>query len=146
MNEQIKEMLRGTKVEVAPETFHLVSMSHTDWRGLLGNPELSPSLSAPFMILSDKYEVTMMLDDADYARCRPALGDVPTGNNFRLLTFDIVMDFSVVGFMAFVSRVLAEQQVSIMALSAFSRDHILVSQADLPKALKALGEYVEELC
>jgi hypothetical protein len=48
--------------------------------------------------------------------------------------------------LAEVARILAEAEISIVALSAFSRDHILIKQNDLAKSLKVLGEYVEELC
>jgi hypothetical protein len=62
------------------------------------------------------------------------------------LTFDIELDLNVVGFFAEISRILAEDDVPIMALSAFSRDHLLIKQNDLAKALKALGGHVGELC
>ncbi|MCU0239050.1 MAG: ACT domain-containing protein [Pyrinomonadaceae bacterium] len=60
--------------------------------------------------------------------------------------YDLVMDFNIVGFMATVAKILADANISIMALSAFSRDHLLIKQDDLAKALIVLGEYVEELC
>ncbi len=53
------ELLKTTRVEVAPETFNLVSLRREDWLKLLENPELSPRMSAPFMIFSDKWEVTL---------------------------------------------------------------------------------------
>jgi hypothetical protein len=56
------------------------------------------------------------------------------------------MDFSVVGFLAEVSRILADAGISIVALSAFSRDHVLLSQDDLTRALKTLGPFVADLC
>jgi uncharacterized protein len=140
------EILKKTRVEVSPETYYLVSLRHSDWKKLLENPELSPRMTAPFMILSDKYEVTLMLDDVDYQTCRYAIRDAKVEGNFRLLTFDLVMDFTVIGFMSAVSKILADAEISIMALSAFSRDHLLIKQDDLAKALKVLGEYVEELC
>lgn len=77
---------------------------------------------------------------------RHALRDAKTEGGYRLLTFDIELDLSVVGFMAEVSSVLAEAKIPIMALSAFSRDHLLIKQTDLANALKALSEYVGELC
>lgn len=140
------ELLKNSSVEVAPETFFLVSLRHEDWLRLLENPELSPRMTAPFMIFRDKFEVTLLLDEVDYGTIRHAVRDSKVQGGFRLLTFDTVLDFSVVGFLAEVSRILAEAGVSIVALSAFSRDHIMVSQADLPNALKALGPYVAELC
>jgi len=145
-NESILELLRRTRVEVAPETFTLVSLRHEDWLKLLENPALSPRMTAPFMIFKDRFETTLLLDEIDFGTLRHAVRDAKTERNFRLLTFDIELDFNVVGFLAEVARILAEAEISIVALSAFSRDHLLVKQDDLAKALKVLGEYVEELC
>lgn len=146
MQNRILELLKKTRVEVAPEIFTVVSLRHEDWLKLLENPELSPRMTAPFMIFRDKFETTLLLDETDYGTMRHAIRDAKTERNFRLLTFDVELDFSVVGFLAEVSRILAEAEISIVALSAFSRDHILIKQDNLGKALKVLGDYVEELC
>jgi hypothetical protein len=140
------DLLRQSRVEVAPETFFLLGLRHDDWLKLLENPELSPRMTAPFMIFRDKFEVTLLLDETDFGTIRHAIRDAKVQGGFRLLTFDVVMDFTVVGFLAEVSRILAEAGISIVAVSAFSRDHILVNQSDLGNALKALGPYVAELC
>ena len=139
-------LLSKTKIKVAPETFTLVSLRHEDWLKLLENPELSPRMTAPFMIFKDKFETTLLLDEIDFETIRYAIRDAKIERNFRLLTFDVVLDFTVVGFLAEISRILAEAEVSIVVLSAFSRDHILIKQDDLARSLKVLGEYVEELC
>jgi len=140
------EILRKTRVEVAPETFFLISLTHNDWLKLLENPELSPRMTAPFMIFRDNREVTLLVDEIDFKTIRHAIRDAKTQGNFRLLTFNIELDFNVVGFLAEVSKILAEAEISIVALSAFSRDHLLIKQEDLPKALKVLGNFVAELC
>lgn len=140
------ELLKSARVEVASETFFLISLSHSDWLKLLENPELSPRMTAPFMIFRDKFEVTLLLDDVDFGTIRHQIRDAKTEGNFRMLTFDIELEFSVVGFLAEITRILAAAEISIVALSAFSRDHILIKQQDLAKALKVLGEYVGELC
>ena len=146
MSEKILSLLRKTKVEIAPETFVLISLSHENYRRLLENPELSPRGTAPFMLLADKYETTMLLDAVDWQTMRHAARDAKIESNFRLLTFSIELDWSVVGFLAFVANVLAEANVSVGAVSAFSRDHLLIKQEDLPRALNILSRYVEELC
>ena len=143
---KISELLRRTSVEIAPETFFLISLPHHDWLKLLENPELSPRMSAPFMIFRDKWEVTLLFDEIDFGTIRHAVRDAKTEGNFRMLSFNVELEFNVVGFLAEVTRILAEAEISIVALSAFSRDHILVRQMDLPKTLKVLGEYVAELC
>lgn len=140
------EILNSSKVSVSPQTYSLVSLEHEHWKRLLESPELSPRMTAPFMIFMDRHEVTLMLDDVDFETIRHAIRGAKIERGFRLLTFDIMMDFSVVGFLATVSSVLAEAGISIIALSAFSRDHLLVKQTDLAAALKALGPHVAELC
>lgn len=140
------EILKNARVDVSAETFTLVSLIHEDWIRLLQNPELSPRMTAPFMIYYDKHEVTLLLDETDFETMRHALRDANIERGFRLLTFDIVLGFNVVGFLAEVSRILADAGISIVAISAFSRDHLLIKQADLASALKALGPHVSELC
>ena len=146
VNEAVRKILKDISVEVAPETFTLISIRKEAWPRLLEDQALSPRGTAPFMIFSDKHEVTLLLDEIDFGTIRHAIRDAKIESGFRLLTFDTVMDFTVVGFMAEVSRILAEAGVSIIALSAFSRDHVLVKQADLSNALKALGPHVADLC
>ncbi|MEP6925776.1 MAG: ACT domain-containing protein [Pyrinomonadaceae bacterium] len=143
---QAKELLRQTRIEVAPETFFLVSLSPEEYRRLLENPELAPRGGAPFMLLSDRFEVTMLLDSIDWQTMRHAARDAKVEGNFRLLTLNLVLPWNVIGYYALVTKILADAEISVGALSAFSRDHLLIKQEDLPKALKVLGPFVEELC
>jgi hypothetical protein len=142
----IPQILKRARIEIAPETYHLIGLRHEEWQNVLEAPELSPRMTVPFMIFKDKYETTLLLDETDFGTIRHAVRDAKIQGGFRLLTFDVELDFNVVGFLAFVSNLLAGAQISIVALSAFSRDHLLIQQRDLAAALKVLGEYVEELC
>ena len=140
------ELLRHTKVEVAPATFALVRLRHEDWNRLLENPELSPRAQSTFMLLRDPVEVTLLLEDEDWRAMRHAARDARVEGGFRLVTLDIELAWNVVGFLARVTEILAGAGISVGALSAFSRDHLLIKQDDLGKALRVLGEHVAELC
>lgn len=146
MNTDVLKLLRATRLLVAPETFTLISLEHREWRQLLELPEASPRMTAPFMILMDKDEVTLLLDETDFAAVGPTRLGSKIERGYRLLTFDIELELTIVGFLAEVSRILAEVGIPIMALSAFSRDHLLIKQDNLAKALKTLGPYVLESC
>ncbi len=60
---------------------------------------------------------------------------------FRLITFDIVLPFSFVGFLSEVSSILASEEIPIFAISAYSRDHILVKDEYIEKAISALSNH-----
>ena len=140
------ELLRHARVEVAPETFALVGMRHEDWRRLLENPELSPRAESNFFLLRDPFEVTLLVEEGDWRAMRHAARDAKAEAGFRLVTLDVELGWDVVGFLAHVTRILAEASVPVGALSAFSRDHLLIKQDDLGTALRVLGEHVAELC
>ena len=142
----VAELLRQTRVEVAPATFFLVSLRHEDWARLLEQPELSPRPEAPFMLLRDAHEVTLLLEEADWQTMRHAARDAQVEGNFRLVTLDIELPWNVVGYLARVTQILAEAGITVGALSAFSRDHLLIKQDDLGQALRALSPHVAELC
>lgn len=145
-NADALELLRRTKVEVAPETFVVVGLSHDEWKRLLENPELSPRPEAVFMLLRDPHEVTLLLEEEDWRTMRHAARDARVETGFRLLTFNVELPWTVVGYLARVTEILAGAGVSVGALSSFSRDHLLIKQDELAKALRVLGEHVEELC
>ncbi|MEO5860087.1 MAG: ACT domain-containing protein [Pyrinomonadaceae bacterium] len=121
-------------------------MSRDQLLNLLTDNSLSPRMSAPFMIFMDPHEVTLILDEIDLRNMRPGLGDAKVDNGYRMLTFDVVLNPSLVGFIAEVSRILAAAGVAILALSAYSRDSLLIKQDDLATALRALGPFVDEVC
>ncbi|MBV9211372.1 MAG: ACT domain-containing protein [Acidobacteria bacterium] len=143
---EIANLLSKTRVEVSPETYFLVSLRHEDWTRLLENPELSPRGDAPYMLLRDKYEVTLLLDETDWRTMRHAAREAKVEGDFRLVTLDIELGWNVVGYLAQVTEILAGAGVSVGALSAFSRDHLLIKQEELGTALRVLGKYVAELC
>jgi hypothetical protein len=139
-------LLGRARVTVAPPIFYLVGLRHEEWARLLENPELSPRAAAHFMLLKDEHEVTLLLEESDWQTMRHAARDARVEGGFRLLTFDIVLDWSVVGFLSYVTNLLAQAGISCGALSAFSRDHLLIKQENLGHALRILSAHVAELC
>jgi hypothetical protein len=60
--------------------------------------------------------------------------------DFKLLTFDMTLPFSMTGFVSKVSKVLADEKIPIFVISAFTTDHILIKDVYLTKAKKALSK------
>ena len=69
--------------------------------------------------------------------------DVPTNvldedKGWSAFRVEGVLDFSLVGILAQISQILAEQKISIFALSTFNTDYILTKTAVFSDALSAL--------
>lgn len=149
-----RAVLADSTVRVRPSTFAVVKARRPD-------PDA-------FATIDDGNEVTVVAESGRYDEAEDDPGgeaginsdskaDDKAGNNadgengtnadaiavedgWRLLTFDVVLPFDLVGFLAEVAGVLADADVSIFALSAYSTDHILVKDADLDTALERLGD------
>jgi len=90
-------------------------------------------------LLVDKDEVTLMLEEEDYGEYqRRLLGAEVSDIRYRLITFDVELAPTLIGFMATVSSALAEAGISLMPFAAYSRDHIFVSDDHYEEALKIL--------
>ena len=96
-----------------------------------------------FTNIIDKNEITVIIEQSKY-------NDedvIEIEKDWKILTFDMILPFGLVGFLAKVSKVLADEKIPIFAVSAYSTDHILVKEEDLAIAkekLKELGCVVEE--
>ncbi len=137
----IRRLLASTKVDLHPELMMIVSIDRREEekaRNLLG--ELKAFSSVTF----DHSEVSLVVKADEWEEIEHSYDKFLVEGPYRLITFDIVLDLSILGFLAVVSARLAEAGISIYALSTFLRDHILVKEEDSERAEKALLQLVDE--
>jgi hypothetical protein len=75
------------------------------------------------MLLRDAHEVTLLLDETDWRAMRHAAREARVEGGFRLVTFNLELDWNVVGYLARVTQLLAEAHISVGSLG-LSRDHL----------------------
>jgi hypothetical protein len=108
-------------------------------------PDMAASLpwDAGFCSLTtDAHEASAVLPLAAWQNVAARFPGARTAGPYRLITFDIVLDFGVVGFLAAVAGALAARGVSVYALSAYSRDHLLVRREEVEVARAALEDLI----
>lgn len=65
-------------------------------------------------------------------------GEVKCERDWRVLKIEGPLDFSLIGILAPISTILAQQNISIFAISTYDTDYILVKNKDIDKAVKTL--------
>lgn len=139
--EGIRKLIADTEILVHPEAFTIVSIDRDEEdeaRRLLRD------LSAFSSVTFDMHEVSLVVKSKDWAGLKENFRTFEECGPYRLITFNIVLDLSVVGFLAVLSARLAESGISIYALSTFLRDHILVKEEDVERAEEVLNQLVRE--
>jgi hypothetical protein len=97
-------------------------------------------ISEPFTVMIvDKDEITLVLTEAEVTEFSRRLpGATLSDARYRLITFDIPLEPTLVGFMKKVSGALSAAGVTLMPFAAFQRDHILVPADQYEQARTAL--------
>jgi hypothetical protein len=134
----IRPFFAQTKIKEDSDDYFIVSLSpREDISGF-------QSRLSPFVSISRDYnETSVVLKHVEWLSLREHLDEYKEDGPYRLITFDIVLDLSLIGYLSVVSGLLAENGISIYALSTFLRDHILVKKEDSGKAVKVLNELID---
>jgi len=87
-----------------------------------------------FANIIDNNEVTVILPQNKIKK----KNIINIDKDYKLLTFNMVLDFNLVGFIARISKALASENIPIFVISAYSTDHVLIKKKYLGKAIKQL--------
>lgn len=64
--------------------------------------------------------------------------DIQCEMDWRILKVEGPLDFSLTGILASISKILAQNEISIFAVSTYDTDYILVKEKDLDAAIRSL--------
>lgn len=115
-----QDYLAGSRIKIWSETFSLLKVNSVPQKF--------------FAVIRDEMELTVIVDENEID---PSIV-IAEEKNWRLLTFDTVLPFELVGFLAVVAEALAQEGISIVSISSYSTDHLLVKEKNLKKAIKTL--------
>ncbi len=87
-----------------------------------------------FANIIDKNEMTSVIEQGKVRE----KDVIAIEKDWKILTFDMVLPFGLVGFLAALSKALADEGIGIYVISAYSTDHILIKGKDIVKAEKKL--------
>jgi uncharacterized protein len=117
---QRSKSFKDCKFYIWDETFAIVKAKRT-----------SPDA---FATIIDKNEITLVIAQGKLNEREV----IDIEKDWKILTFDMLLPFSLVGFLAVVSKALADEGISIYVVSAYSTDHILIKEKDICRAKRKL--------
>jgi len=137
---ELKTYLARTRLVVLPEDYYLVRLP------LESKPIPSewyrPATTRFAVFVREPKEITLIVARRKWIRMKNLFDDFQISGPMKVISFDLALPLNVFGYMAALSKVLAEARISIIPVSTFHRDHILVKKSDLPKAVKSLRAYL----
>ncbi|OGD67924.1 hypothetical protein A3F08_03510 [Candidatus Berkelbacteria bacterium RIFCSPHIGHO2_12_FULL_36_9] len=89
-----------------------------------------------FLISQDNDEITIVTEEKNIANTKYEK-DVKW---FKLFEFKVSIPFLAPGFLAKISKTIADKKMNILLVSTFSKDYALIREEDFKVAVKALEE------
>lgn len=116
----LEKYLKDSKAYIWKETFAIIKAKNT--------------FPDAFVNIIDKNEITVIADQDKISE----INVIEAEKDWKIFTLDVVFPMNVTGVTAKIATCLAEHNISIMPIAAFSRDHFLIKSKDIKKATKAL--------
>lgn len=139
MTQTVEQALKAAKLFSDNQDYLFIQLPA---KAIMAAAGVIAQIGEPFSALVvDKDEVSLIIPVEALDDFKERLPQYQAaGKAYRLITFDVELDLSLVGFMAVVSRALADAGVPIMTFAAFSRDHIVVPADQFTVAMAALAK------
>jgi len=83
---------------------------------------------------SDFY--TVMIENSKL----PKSDVIDLARSFKIIQFETIIPVNLIGFIAEIANSLAKENISILLLSSYSTDHIIVMKKDLKKTIETLNK------
>ncbi|TSC52395.1 MAG: hypothetical protein CEO40_241, partial [Parcubacteria group bacterium LiPW_72] len=115
---KLEDYFREGKIYILPKTYAIL--------------KTKKPLSNAFAVIQDRKEITVVIEQKRI----PEHGVIAVEKGWRIITFDLVLPFELVGFLAKVTTLFARAKISVFVLSSYSTDHILVKDSSLNQAIK----------
>lgn len=138
MNEDARRAWARARLHVWPERYVLATFAVgrlSEAAALVGS-----SRGGFVALVVERDEVSLTLSEEAWRSTSPS--DVRVAGPYRVLTIDVDLGLDLCGFLAPLATRLAEAGVPIVPQCAFRKDHVLVREEDLDRAVRVLEDWI----
>jgi hypothetical protein len=140
LNERARLFWARTILQVWPQPYLLVSLPTEMLTGVTATLESSAGRFAGLVIERD--EIALTVDEQLWLLSPIRPKALAESGPYRVITCDVKVDLDVVGYLAPAAVALAKAGISIVPQCGYLKDHLLVAEKDLEKALQTLQELI----
>lgn len=140
---ELKELLARTKLVVFPEDYVIVYLP-INVKTIPGE-WFRPSTTRFATIIQEPKLITLVVPRQKWLRMQSMFEEFDLNGPYKVISFDVKLSLVASGYMAAIGSVLRESKISALPISSFKHDHIIVPKAELPRAVKVLRNFLENL-
>ena len=137
MPQTVEQVLQQAEFYSDGQVYHLIGLPGKAMTAAAG---VLAEVGEPFCaLIVDKDEVSLLLPAEAWQDFQNRLPGARVSEvSYRLITIDAVLEPDLIGFLAHISKALADARISILGFAAYSRDHFFVPAHQFDLALSEL--------
>jgi hypothetical protein len=142
LSSNLRKLFGRTKLVVLPEDYLMIRLP-VDTKPIPGE-WYRPATTRYAVFVREPKDITLIVPQRKWLRMQHMFRKSQVSEAMKVIIFDIELGINVYGFIAAISQVLANAKISLMPVSSFHRDHILVRKKDLPRTVRLLRTFLED--
>jgi hypothetical protein len=142
LSADLKKLLALTKLSVLPEDYFAIRLP-------LDSKPIPPEWYRPAttrfaVFIREPKEICLIVARRKWLRMQNIFDRYKVSGPMKVISFDRKLSMVVAGYMSTIGKVLADAKISVLPVSTLASDHVLVSKADLPGAIRLLRQFIQK--
>ena len=140
-----KDLLRlyaRTRAVVLPEDFLIIKLPLKETVVIKDKMKLIGS--SFFSLAIDKDEITLVIPDVEWNKISDSFLELKVERTYKVISLELKLEWTVVGYVSYIARVLAEVGIPIGVVSCYSKDYLLIKKHDIFMAIQLLTNFFKE--
>ncbi len=143
LSADLKQLLLRTKLSVLPEDYLVVRLP-LDSKSIPGE-WYRPATTHFAVFIRETKEISLVVSRRKWLQMQGIFDQYKVSGPMKVIAFDCKLSMVAPGYMATVGSVLADSKISALPVSTLTSDHILVNKADLPRSVRLLRQFIQEV-
>jgi hypothetical protein len=136
----LKKLLVRTKISVLPEDYLAIRLP-LDSKTIPGE-WYRPATTRFAVFIREPKEINLIVTRRKWLRMQNIFDRCKVSDPMKVIGFDHKLSMVVPGYMCTIGTILADANISVLPVSTFSSDHIVVRKIDLPRAVRLLRQFI----
>lgn len=136
------KLFAKTKAVVLPEDFLVVRLPLKET--VIIKDKIKLISDSFFSLTVNKDEITLVIPDTEWEKISDSFLELKIERTYKVIALELKLEWTVIGYVSYISRLLAEVGIPIGVISCYSKDYLLIKKHDIFMAIQLLTNFFNE--
>jgi len=131
MSKELIKTFKKIEFKVLPQDFLIIKIPLNQYKKIKNNFH---------SMIFEKEGVTLVILKNNWNKTKSNFKNYKIERGYKIITYNTSTDLNLVGFLAIISKIMADKGISLNVISAYYRDYFLIKKSKVELAIKELNK------